>query len=478
MDEESLDPDDWAGFRAQAHRMLDDMCSYLETIRTRPVWQPMQAQARAPFRSPMPAEGRTLADVHQQFMTQILPHTVGNPHPAFFGWVHGGGTPVGMLAEMLAAGLNVNLGGRDQIPLEVERQVVRWMADLFDFPEGASGVLVTGSSMANLLALLVARHARLGDAVRQHGLVAYAASTAHGCIAQALEASGLGRASLRIIPVNEHAQIQLPELQRAIRADRAAGLTPFFVVATAGTVDVGAVDDLAGVAAIAREEQLWFHVDGAYGALGMLAPPLRPLLQGIQQADSVACDFHKWGQVPYDAGLLLVRDGAAQLAAFSAADRYLRRDLRGMAANSPWPCDLGLDLSRGFRALKVWMTLQVHGADKLGRTIYQTCQLAQYLAERVRAQPQLELLAPVTLNIVCFRYRDHEPTVNALNAALVVAVQESGLAAPSLTSLDGQLAIRCAIVNHRTQARDIDALLAAVLSCGAQQLFERHAASR
>lgn len=282
----SLDPVDWNEFRTQAHGMLDDMCDYLQQIRSRPVWQAAPEQVRHDFLGPLPERGRPLGEVHQQFMEQILPYTVGNPHPGFFGWVHGAGTPVGMLTEMLAAGLNVNLGGRDQVPLEVERQVIRWMADLFGFPAQTSGIFVTGSSMANLLAVLVARHASLGDEVKRHGildrhaLVAYAASSAHGCIAQAMETTGLGRDQLRVIQVDRQHRMDLTALDAAISADRTVGKRPFMVVATAGTVDVGAVDDLAGVANIAQRQQIWMHVDGAYGALAMLAPELRPLLRG------------------------------------------------------------------------------------------------------------------------------------------------------------------------------------------------------
>jgi glutamate/tyrosine decarboxylase-like PLP-dependent enzyme len=471
----TLDPGDWGQFRAQGHKMLDDMCDYLQDIRARPVWQPIPDEVRAVFRAGMPDQGSDLAEVHQTFMRQILPYTVGNAHPGFFGWVHGGGTPAGMLAEMLAAGINANLGGRDHIPVEVERQVVRWMADLFGFPPQASGLFVTGSSMANMIALLVARYKVLGPEVRSHGiqqgpqLVAYTSAGAHGCIAQAMDLAGLGSTFLRKIPMNSRFQMDTTALEVAVTADRQAGLRPFFVAATAGTVDVGAVDDLKMIAAIAARDSLWFHVDGAYGALGMLAPELRPLLAGIERADSVACDFHKWGQVPYDAGFVLMRDSAMHLDTFASPESYLRRDARGMAAGSPWPCDFGPDLSRGFRALKTWFTLQVYGAGKLGQVINQTCVLARYLAGRVEAQPELELLAPVALNIVCFRYVGGQD-IDAFNAALVADIQESGIAAPSATTIRGQLAIRVAIVNHRSGRQDIDRLLAALLNMGAARL--------
>jgi glutamate/tyrosine decarboxylase-like PLP-dependent enzyme len=472
-----LEPADWQQFRTQGHRMLDDMFDYLQGIRQRPVWQPVPDQARAAFRSPLPAQGSDLADVHQQFMDNILPYAIGNTHPGFFGWVHGGGTAAGMLAEMLAAGLNANCGGRDHIPIEVERQVVRWMAELFGFPASSSGLFVTGSSMANMIAVLVARYRALGREVRSHGippkrqLVAYASAGAHGCIAQAMDLAGLGSANLRKIPMNARFQMDITALETAITADRQAGLQPFFVAGTAGTVDVGAIDELPLLSAIAERNGLWFHVDGAYGALAALSPELRPLLDGIELADSIACDFHKWGQVPYDAGFILVRDGEIHLDTFASRDTYLRRDERGMAANSPWPCDFGPDLSRGFRALKTWFTFQVFGAERIGQVIYETCLLARYLEERIQAQPELELLAPVALNIVCFRHRAAGHTdIDAFNAALIADVQESGIAAPSATTVRGKLAIRAAIVNHRTGQSDIDALLDAVLQLGATRL--------
>jgi glutamate/tyrosine decarboxylase-like PLP-dependent enzyme len=468
-DRDSLDPSDWPEFRAQAHRMLDDMLDYTQDIRERPVWQPIPESAREVFRQPLPRKPADLAAIHRTFMRQILPYSVGNAHPGFMGWVNGGGTPVGMLAEMLAAGLNANLGGRDQIPVEVEWQVLRWVRELFRFPDTASGLLVTGTSMANLIAVLVARAGALGVESRRQGiaghrLVGYTSSGAHGCIAQAMDLSGLGSDGLRIIPVNERFEIDLRSLEEAIVKDRNAGLTPFFIAATAGTVDVGAIDNLDAVADIARREKVWFHVDGAFGALGMLAPDVAPRLKGIDRADSIAFDFHKWGQVPYDAGFILVRDGGLHLATFASPAAYLRRETRGLAAGSPWPCDFGPDLSRGFRALKTWFTIQAYGAERLGAVISRTCMLAQYLKQRVEKEPALELLAPVALNIVCFRYRSEHP--DEVNRNIVADLQESGIAAPSTTTVNGKLAIRAAIVNHRTGKGDIDALLRATIACG------------
>ena len=469
--EHTLDPSDWNAFRLQGHRMLDDMIDYLEHLRDQPVWQTMPEDVRHSFRQALDDGQHDLATAHELFMKDVLPYALGNVHPGFMGWVHGGGTPVGMLAEMLAAGLNANLGGRDQAPIEIERQVVQWVRELFNFPETASGLFVTGTSMANLIGVLVARTALLGPDARHKGiaagdrqLTAYTSADAHISVSQAMDIAGFGSGALRMIPVDEQHQMDISALEFAIAEDRKAGKIPFFIAGTAGTVGVGAIDNLQAMAEFCRRENIWFHIDGAYGALAMLAPAIAPRLQGIEHADSIAFDFHKWGQVPYDAGFILVRDGKLHQSAFASPAAYLQRESRGMAAGSPWPCDFGPDLSRGFRALKTWFTIKVYGAEKLGQVISNSCALAQHMKRRIEAEPLLELLAPVALNIVCFRYRSAD--ANRVNADLVVALQESGIAAPSTTTIDGQLAVRAAIVNHRTTANDIDALIDAILALG------------
>jgi glutamate/tyrosine decarboxylase-like PLP-dependent enzyme/Tfp pilus assembly protein PilF len=476
----TLDPADWTAFRAQAHRMLDDMLDYARDIRDRPVWQPAPAEVRARFHSDLPEAPSELAAVHADFMRDILPYAAGNVHPGFMGWVHGGGTPVGMLAEMLSAGLNANLGGRDHAPIEVERQIVRWMRRIFGFPESATGLFVTGTSMANLIGVLIARDAELGFEVRCGGvagspkrLAAYASVAAHSCIAKALDIAGIGSDALRSIPVDRRHRISLDALREAIEEDRRTGRTPFLVVGTAGTVDTGAIDDLDALAGLCRGERLWFHVDGAYGALAMLAPDLAPRLAGIERADSLAFDFHKWGQVPYDAGFILVRDGVLHRNTFATSAPYLRKELRGLAAGAPWPCDYGPDLSRGFRALKTWFTLKVYGTAALGAVISRTCALARRLETLIAATPELELLAPVELNVVCYRYRSED--AQRINPRIVIELQESGAVAPSTTILDGRLAIRAAIVNHRTSPREIDLLVEKSVALG--RAMEASAAS-
>lgn len=468
---QSLDPTDWTDLRSLGHRMLDDMFDHLETLRDGPVWRPMPAESRQQLRKTLPRDPTAPETVYEHFQQLVQPYATGNLHPRFMGWVHGGGTPIGMLAELLAGGLNANLGGRDHAPIEIERQVIAWAAEMFGFPEDASGVLVTGTSIANLIGVLVARSANLGPSVRRIGvgntkLVAYTSAAAHGCLPRAMEMAGLGREALRMIPCDDQGRMRLDALAARVADDRAHGFRPFLLVGTAGTVDIGAVDDLTALAGFAATQDLWFHVDAAFGAIAMLAPKLRPLLAGIERADSVAFDFHKWAQVPYDAGCIMVRDASRQLDTFAAEAAYLRREERGLAGGGIWPCDLGPDLSRGFRALKVWMTLSVYGADRIGAVAQQTCDLAATLAVRVDQEPVLERLAPVALNIVCFRFVAAEGDLDRLNADIVADLQEAGIAAPSTTTVNGKLAIRAAIVNHRTDPTDIAMLVDAVLEAG------------
>jgi len=462
----NLDPEDWEAFRAASRRALDDMIDFLQTVRERPVWQPAPPEVLREFRQPLPTEPEALDDVLADFAALIRPYATGNLHPLFMGWVHGAGTPVGMVAEMLAAGLNANCGGRNHIALDVERQIAAWAAGLFGFPADASGLFVTGTSAANHLALLVARNACLGDDVRRDGLrwagnqlVAYTSGEAHGCIKQAVEMAGIGSRYLRTIAVDDKGAMRTDLLTAAIAADRAQGLRPFLVAATAGTVNTGAFDDLAAIGDLCRREKLWFHVDGAFGALVALAPSLRPLIAGIERADSIAFDFHKWAHVPYDAGFLLVRDAERHRRTFSNPAAYLHRAESGLAAGEVWPCDLGPDLSRGFRALKTWFTFRVHGADRIGACIEQTCRLAGYLEMRLIEQSNLfEVAAPVALNIVCFGLRGSPD--GELNKAIVMDLHERGVAAPSTTIIDGRTVIRAAIVNHRTTEDDVDTLMA------------------
>jgi len=422
-----------------------------------------------------------LDEVLAEFDELIRPYANGNLHPLFMGWVHGAGTPVGMLADMLAAGLNANCGGRNHIGIDVERQIAGWAAKIFNFPKNASGLFVTGTSVANLTAVLIARSAVNNMDLRQGGLheagrqlVAYTSAQAHGCIAQAIEVAGIGSRYLRAIPVDAHGRMDVGRLAEAIDRDRVAGLQPFVVIGTAGTVNTGAIDDLTSIAKVCEERHLWFHVDGAFGALCALAPGLRPLIAGIDRADSIAFDFHKWAHVPYDAGFVLVKDPALHLRAFAHEESYLKRAPSGLAGGDVWPCDLGIDLSRGFRALKTWFTFRVFGADRIGACIEKTCALARHLEALIAKSDLFELAAPVTLNIVCFRLKGG---TDEMNRAIVCDLHDRGIAAPSTTELNGAPVIRAAIVNHRTCEADIDRFVDA-LRASAADVLDRNDGAR
>ena len=467
---ESLDPADWDAFRRLLHDAVDGVVDDLEGVRDEPAWRPVPDEVKAALREPPPREGEPLEATLARFDALIRPYSTGNRHPRFFGWVHGAGNAAGVLAELLAAGMNSNVGGREHAAVYVERAVVAWFAQLFGFPADTSGILTSGTSMGNLLAVIAARDAALGAGARDDGiagapLTAYAATGVHDSVSKALRIAGLGTAALRLVDAAEDGAIDVAALRARIDADRAAGDRPFLVIATAGSVDTGAFDDLEALAGLCAEQGLWLHVDGAFGALAIASPAHAHLVAGVERADSLAFDAHKWLHAPYAVGCVLFRDERAHRAAFASAPAYLGRTERGAAAGAPWFTDYGLELSREFRALKVWFTLRHYGIERLGTSIARTCEFAAALGERVRASEDLELLAPVTLNVVCFRVRARgldEAALDRFNAAVAIAVQESGAAVPSTTLARGTRALRFCIVNHRTREDDLDALLGAV----------------
>lgn len=463
----SLDPDDFDGFRAEAHRMLDVLLDDLASLRERPLWRD-PAPAYAALAEPLPRKGQPMAALRAEVAAHLLPYAGGNRHPGFMGWVQGAGTAQGVVGEMIAAAMNMNVGGRHHVGIALERQASAWMQEVMGYPATAHGLFTTGASQANFVAVLIARHKALSLARRQGvgaaRLTGYTSREVHGCVARAFDMAGIGADALRRVATGGDFRVDLAALRAAIRADRAAGLTPFLLVGSAGTVNTGAVDDLDALADLAAEEGLHYHIDGALGAGALLSPRLRPRFKGLERSDSLAFDFHKWMHVPYDAGFLLTRDGAAQRAAFASDAAYLTRAAAGLAAGEDWPCDYGPDLSRGARALKTWFTLKSLGADALAAAIEANCALAEHLAARVDAEPELERLAPVGLNIVVFRYRHAEP--DRVNRAIVEALHLEGRVAPSLTLIGGRAAIRAALVNHRTETQDIDALIGGVLAAG------------
>jgi aromatic-L-amino-acid decarboxylase len=474
--EESLDPEDWQLMRNLGYRMVDDMLNYLENVRDRHVWQPVPAEVKAYFSQPLPMEAQGAEHAYRDFLEYVLPHPMGNIHPRFWGWVIGTGTPLGMFADMLAAGMNPNVGGADHVANYVESQVLDWCKQMLAYPSEASGLLVSGGSMANLVGLTVARNTKAEFDLRQdgiyasdHKMVLYGSSETHSSVQKTVELLGLGSSAFRQIPVDKDFQIDLPELERSIARDRRAGCQPFCVVGNAGTVNTGAIDDLEALAQICHRESMWFHVDGAFGALVGLSPELRPLVTGMEKADSLAFDLHKWMYMPYEVGCALVRHEEAHRKTFALTPDYLTHSDRGLAGGKIWFSDYGVQLSRGFRALKVWMSIKEHGVQKYAKLIEQNVDQARYLAMLVEDSTDLQLLAPVPLNIVCFRFmadRHDNDTLNELNKELLIRLHESGVAAPSYTSINGKYALRVAITNHRSRREDFELLVDEVLRLG------------
>ena len=475
----SLDPEDWNAVRAVGHRMIDDMLDYQRDARSRGYWRSVPDAIKANLHEDVPYRGASLDAVYDAFLKNVLPYPTGNIHPRFWGWVMGTGTTTGMLAALLTASMNAHLAGYDQSAALVERQVLRWLNHLMGFPAEASGVLVSGATAANLNGLLAARQAKAGFDVREEGLyggpplTVYGSSETHSWVTKACETMGLGRRAFRKVPVDADYRIDVAACRAMMLADRAKGMKPFVVIGNAGTVNTGAVDDLVALRALADEMDVWFHIDGAFGAL-VAWTKSRDLVKGQETADSLAFDLHKWGYVPYEVGVILTRDSKAQLAAFQppangAKPAYLVSASAGASADTTYFADRGLQLSRSFRALKVWMSFKEQGIDRIAQAIQDNIDQAHYLGGLVGKNAELELLAPVSMNTVCFRYRRpglDEAALDAVNRAILVQLQVRGIAVPSQTILNGLFAIRVCNTNHRSTLADFDALADAVVALG------------
>jgi aromatic-L-amino-acid decarboxylase len=478
--EETLDPDDWEAMRKLGHKMLDDMVDYMKTVRERPVWQHVPEPVKAHFHSPVPPQPQPPEKIYEEFVENVLPYPMGNIHPRFWGWILGTGTVMGAFAELLAASMNTNTGGcSNHVANHVEKQVLDWIKEMLEYPMSASGVLTSGCSAANIIGLAVARNAKASFDVRRKGLqhaqqrmALYASQEIHSSIQKAVELLGLGSDALRLLRVNDQFQMDLEALKETIKKDREDGYLPFCVVGAAGTTNTGSIDDLNALADLCQRENLWFHVDGAFGAWAKLAPQARNKVVGIERADSLALDLHKWMYMPYEIGCVLVWDEEQHRKAFALTPDYLahgdgRLGLTG--GDLPWFSDYGFQLSRGFRALKAWMSLKEHGTRRYARIIQQNIDQARYLGELINASPELELSAPITLNVVCFRYVAPDVSsveLDELNKRISVELQEQGVAVLSGTVINGKHVLRAANTNHRSRRADFDVLVREVLRIG------------
>ena len=474
-EEETLDPGDWAGVERTVQQAVADAVRYLREVRDRPVWQEMPHAIRQGFDAPVPHDPTPLDGVLREVQETIMPYPMGNVHPRFWAWFMGSGSLTGALAEFLAAIQGSNVGGGDHAAVRVDGQVVAWCREMIGMPETTAGTLLSGGSAANLVGLTVARNVKAGIDLREEGVAAmpkplrfYGSDQMHSCHRKAMEALGLGNRALRRIPSDSDFRINLSALRDAIARDRADGLRPACIVANAGSVNTGSIDDLDALAEIAAAEDLWFHVDGCIGALLAIAPENAHLVAGLARADSLALDPHKWLHAPIGVGCALIRDGALLRQTFSTRPEYLEATPRGLAAG-PWPFESSPETSRSFRALKVWMMLKEHGVAKFGRLIDRNIAQARHLADLVEGHPRLTLAAPQVIDIVCFRYDPGglgELERKTLNVEIMLRIQELGIAALSDTSLDGVHCLRVAICNHRTRYADLDLMVREIVRIG------------
>jgi glutamate/tyrosine decarboxylase-like PLP-dependent enzyme len=469
-------------FRRLGHRAVDLVADYLDGLPGRAVFTPMSPEDRRRLLDgPLPARGRPPDAILRAVEREILPHPMGNGHPRFFGWVNSPPSPLGILGDFLAAAVNPSCAGGDHAAIYLERRVVRWLMELVGFPaRGSMGLLVSGGSMASLTCLAAARQraaAADGWDVRARGLqggraplVLYTSDQGHSCIRKAAEVLGLGHEAVRVVPTDGEYRLDVAALAAAVATDRAAGRRPFCVAASAGTVNTGAGDPLDAIADVCRAEGLWLHVDGAYGALGAADPGLAGVYRGLERADSLALDPHKWLSVPVECGCALVRHGDVLRDTFSLMPPYLRTEEGKGFGGMPWYSEYGFQQTRGFRALKLWMTLEHLGRAGVQALVIRQRRLAARLAELVAEAPDLALAAPVPLSVVCFRFVPdgawREAEVDALNTRIVETAQTDGGVFLTGTVLRARSVLRACVLHHATTEADLAALVATVQDIG------------
>lgn len=470
-------------FRLLGYQAVDMAAKYFSELAQGPVYHRMQESERqALLNMPMPAAPLEPSEILQFIEEQILPHPMGNGHPRFFGWVNSPPAMLAVITEILAAAMNPSCAGGDHAAIYLEHCVMRWLLEIVGFPRsGSTALLVSGGSAASLTALAAARHKALGELgvdARKQGVFGnyprlrlYASTEVHSCIQKSVELLGLGSDCIRRIVVDQDFRISLDGLRQAIQEDRQQGWDPFCIVASAGSVQTGAIDPLEDLAIFAEGSHLWLHVDGAYGAAAMLDPNSRPLFKGIERADSIALDPHKWLSVPVECGCVLVRDGALLRDAFSLVPAYVRTEPGKGIGNLPWFAEYGMQQTRGFRALKLWVTLAGSGTTGLANQIARQIALARYLERKVESSPAFELRSRGPLSVVCFRYvppeiAGDEDALDALNKQIMEHMQAAGDAFVTSATLAGRFVLRACILHYDTVEQDVDAMLQAVRSLG------------
>ena len=473
--------------RAMGSQVMDEVVAYLTGIQDHPVWQSMPADIQQALRSQvLPEEGQPFAETLALLRSTILPYPQGNGHPRFAGWINSAPAHASILLKPLAAAMNPNCGIGEHAGQELERRMVQWIMELSGFPvEGSAGVFVSGGSEANFTCLQAARYRaaqQYGWNVRKQGVqgmqrpfVLYQADQGHFSIRKAVEAMGLGSDAIHVIPTTPFFQIDIAQLTQRIQEDRKAGFTPFCVVATAGTVETGAIDPLDELADLCAREGLWLHVDGSYGAFAVLDERVAPLYKGMHRVDSLATDQHKWLSVPIDCGCALVRQGDILHETF----RLTQTDTPEPEEHEAWMSEYTLQRTRRFRALDVWAVVRTAGRAGLASAIANNIDMANLFAGLIEAEPDLELISSGPLSIVRFRYvpealRAQPRQLDLLNKALTSSIQQRGRAFFTSTHFEGQEALRACFVNYMTDETDIRAMVDEIIQAARALPFPQH----
>ena len=472
----TLDPENWDKIRKLAHIMLDDMFEYVKSIRDEKIWQPIPDHIKETFDSKLPAQGKELSEVYDEFKKNIFPYNKKNLHPRFWGWVNGSGTITGLLSDMIASTMNPNVTFGEQAACYVENQVINWSKEIFEYPDEADGILVSGDSVANLIALSVARNAKTGGKIKDsglyqhdHPLTVYGSEETHSSVQKAIELLGLGNTFFRKIPVDEEFRINMEKLHETVEEDKSQNLRPLCIIGNVGTVNTGSIDPLEKLSEFCQKENVWCHIDGAFGAWLKILREYDSDLKFISSADSITFDFHKWIYLPYDVSCILVKNGRSLRDTFGLDANYLLKHDRGISSGENAFMNKGIQLSRSFRALKIWFSIKENGLNKYQQMIRQNVRQANYLAGLINSNDNLELLAPVKSNIVCFRFIKPplgQNELNGINKNILMDLQEKGIAIPSSTIIKGKYAIRVAITNHRSRFEDFDILMESVIRFG------------
>jgi aromatic-L-amino-acid/L-tryptophan decarboxylase len=464
--------------RRIGYRVVDMIAEHLTTLPERPVFRPFPPELAAKFLdSKAPQLGQEAEDILATFARDIEPYPFGNGHPRFYGWVNSPPVVLGIFGEALAAAMNPSCAGGNHAAIYVEREVINWFKQIVGFPPESMGLLVSGGSIAALTGLAVARQAQCDYDIRTQGvqgtsarLKFYRTGEGHGCHQKAIELMGIGSENLQSVKHDRSLRMIPSALDAAIREDRQNGNVPIAVIASAGTVNTGAIDPLDEIADVCMQHKVWLHVDGAYGALAILDRQYAKQLSGLSRADSLALDPHKWLCVPVEAGVVLVRDARHMRATFSLVPPYLQTDgkMEGVGG-LPWFSEYGFQQTRGFRALKVWMALRYHGLSGYRSSIERDIRLAERLANSLRATGNFEVFEPQSLSIVCFRYapaelRNDVQKIDDLNKTVLEKVQLGGQAFLSSTVLDGRFWLRACIINPRTCEADLEELVLNLMS--------------